>query len=366
MADRPTIDYMPVGALQIASSDAIIQTRADIVPLFEPLRDTCRDAVCGPGMALIHYGAVKDGLLVEVAYPVSRLVEIGQVRTRLLPACRAWTAEHHGSHDTMRETTRAIVQHVEAHAGTIGGGVREIYHVVDLEHPENNVTEVQALDHEWDRRLSEGVDRVLGPQARQQVMAGIERLTPGSPAGAYRDWIHTAMRRIDSLTDDPAEKYQMVSCAAHVFPPHRIERLRGLYEQRHDVDDVLREMYRDPDWYEDPVRKGSRLYMRKVPFNREAYEKAATPGERRQAYCHCAFVRPYLVESPAGISPTFCWCGAGWYRQLWEGVLGRPIRVDHVETLVKGNDCCTLVITLPIDAEGEMSPDRCPAYVTGA
>jgi effector-binding domain-containing protein len=353
----PSICFKAMDALWIASIETVIQKRADILPLFEPLYDTCGDAVCGPAMALISYGAVKDGLLVEVAYPVSRPVEIGEVRTRLLPARQAWTAEHHGPHDTLRETARAIVHHVEAHAGTIGGGVREIYHVVDRKHPENNVTEVQVMDHEWDRRLAEGVDRVLGPRARQQVMAGIERLTPDSPAGAYRDWIHTAMRRLDALTDDPIEKYQTVSCAAHVFPPHRIELLRGLYEQRHDIDDVLREMYRDPDWYEDPVRRGNRLYMRKVPFDAQAYKKAVTPAERRQAYCHCAFVRPYLAESPASISPTFCWCGAGWYRQLWEGVLGRPIQVEHVETLVKGNDCCTLVITLPISAEGELSPE---------
>jgi effector-binding domain-containing protein len=357
MASTPTIKHREVDALQIASSDAVIQKRADILPLFESLRASCRDAVCGPAMALIKYGAVKDGLLVEAAYPVSRPVETWQVRTRLLPACQAWTAEHHGPHDTIRETTRAIVQHVEAHAGTIGGGVREIYQVIDLECPERSVTEVQVLDHEWDRRLAAGVDRVLGPQARQQVMAGIERLTPDSPADKYRDWVHTAMRRIDSLTDDPVKKYQMVSCAAHVFPPHRIDLLRALYEQRYDVDDVLREMYRDPDWYEDPVRRGNRLYMRKVPFDAEAYKTAATAAERRQAYCHCAFVRPYLTESPAGVSPTFCWCGAGWYRQLWEGVLGRPIQVEHVETLVKGNDCCTLVITLPISAEGELSPE---------
>lgn len=356
MASTPVIKHQVVDALRIASMVAVIQKRADIVPLFEPLRDMCGDAACGPAMALIHYGAVKDGLLVEVAYPVSRPVESGQVHTHLLPARQAWTAEHHGPHDTMRETTRAILQHVEARAGTIGGGVREIYRVMDAEHPENNVTEVQVMDHEWDRRLAEGVDRILGVQARQQIMAGIEHLTPDSPADEYRDWIHTAMRRIDSLTDDPIQKYQMVSCAAHVFPPHRIDFLRGVYEQRHDIDDVLREMYRDPDWYEDPVRRGNRLYMRKVPFDAEAYEKAVTPVERRQAYCHCGFVRPYLTESPASISPTFCWCGAGWYRQLWEGVLGQPIQVEHVETLVRGNDCCTLVITLPISAEGELSP----------
>lgn len=60
---------------------------------------------------------------------------------------------------------------------------------------------------------------------------------------------------------------------------------------------------------------------------------------------------------PARLSPTFCWCGAGWYRRLWEGILSQPIKVEHMETLIKGHDQCTLVITLPLALEGEMSPE---------
>jgi hypothetical protein len=268
---------------------------------------------------------------------------------------------HLGVHETVRASTMKIYEYVEAHAGTVGGGTREIYLNLDPSHPENNVTEVQVLDHEWHQRLANSVEEVLGAAARRQVMAGIENIPVESSAEAYRDWIHTAMRRIDTLTDDSEKKYKILSCCAHVFPQQRIDHLRTIYEQRHDVDDVLREMYQDPDWYESPVRKRNKLYERKVPFDGQAYQKAITPIEKRQAYCHCAFVRPYLTESPARISPTFCWCGAGWYRRLWEGILGQPIQVEHIETLVKGNDGCTLVITLPISAEGAFSSEMVQA-----
>lgn len=351
------IMHKRVGGFQIASTKAAVEKRADILPLFKPLAQACGDAICGPAMTIFHYGALKEGLLVEVAYPVSRPVEAEPVHTRLLEIRQAWTTEHYGPHETIRETTGKILARIRACAGTVGGGVREIYLALDPEHPEHSVTEVQVMDHEWDRRLAAGVEQVLGAEARQQVMAGIEAITSESSADDYRDWMHTAIGRIDSLTDNPVTKYQIISCAAHVFPQHRIDLLRGIYEQRHDIDDVLREMYRDPDWYESPVRKGNQLHMRKVPFDAEAYSKAITPTEQRQAYCHCAFVRPYLTESPAKISPSFCWCGAGWYRRLWEGVLGQPIQVEQIETLVKGNDCCTLVITLPITAKGELSPE---------
>jgi len=353
----PVIVHKVVGGLQIASTKSVIEKRVEIMPLFEQLRRVCGDAICGPALAIFHYGSVKDGLLVEAAYPVRRPVETEDVHTRTLEVRRAWTLVHYGSLDTLRETTGKIFEYIQNHAGAVGGGTREIYLTLDPAHPENNVSEVQVLDHEWHQRLANSLGEVLGEAARQQVMAGIESVTVESSAETYRNWVHAAMRRIDTLTDDPEKKYRIVSCCAHVFPQHRIDHLRTIYEQRHEIDDVLREMYQDPDWYEDPVRKGNQLHMRKIPFDAEAYEKATTPVERRQAYCHCAFVRPYLTESPAKISPTFCWCGAGWYRRLWEGILGQPISIEHVETLVRGNDCCTLVITLPITARGELAPE---------
>jgi effector-binding domain-containing protein len=353
----PVILHKELASVQIASRKLVIETRADLPPVFEVLRRACGEAACGPEMVILYYGAVKDGLLVEAAVPVSRPVESGEVHTRTLETRKAWTLVQRGPHETLPEARRKIFEYIAAHAGTPGGGVREVHLQVDPADPGKNITEVQVLDHEWEQRLAGGVESVLGADARRQVTAGLESLTSESPAEDYREWVRLAMQRLDALTDDPQKKYQVVSCAAHVFPQQRIDRLRGIYEQRGEIDDVLREMYKDPDWYEDPVRKGNQLHMRKVPFDPEAYRKAATPAERRQAYCHCAFVRPYLDQVPARMPATFCWCGAGWYRRLWEGVLGEPIRVEHVETLIKGNDYCTLVITLPIQAEGELSTE---------
>lgn len=358
--DTYKVIHKDLETLRIAFIKTIIEKRADLWPLFTPLREACGDAICGPAMAIFHYGAVKDGLYVEAAFPVSQPVETGTVQTRLLEAARAWTLYHIGPHTTLRETTKKLLTHIREHAGTVGGNVREVYATWDAEHPEANVTEIQVLNHEWERRLAEGVETVLGAAARQEVMAGIEALTPDSSDAHYREWICGAMERLDALTGDPECQYRIMSCCAHVFPKERIAHLRSIYAQRHDIDDVLREMYQDHAWYEKPVRKGNTLHMVKVPYDPEGYAQGTTAVERRRAYCHCDFVRPYLDEVPAKLSPTFCWCGAGWYRRLWEGILGQPIKVKHVETLLKGNDQCTLVITLPLTLEGELSPELDP------
>jgi effector-binding domain-containing protein len=355
MTDEPII-YRKLDPILTACLTTRIDTRDEIPPLFDRLRAACGDAICGDAMVIFHGGAVKDGFLVEAAFPVTHAVETGGVHTRLLEASPALLTLHHGAHQSIRASVLKIYDYLDKHAWTTSLFRREIYRVLDPAHPEENVTEVQVILHEWDRLLGEGAGKVLGAQAREQVMQGIESITPASSFDDYTAWIQGAIERLDALSDDAEAKCQVVSHCAHVFPQERIDHLRAIYRRCGEIDDVLHEMYADDFWYEKPVRKGNVIHMRKNPFNPEGFAKAATPAERRKAYCHCSFVHPYLDAVPAKLSPTFCFCGAGWYRRLWEGVLGRPVTFEQAETLLRGNDECRFTITLPLELVGECSP----------
>lgn len=348
--------FQKLSAMQVACIKAQVANRDQLMPLIDRLRQACGAAAVGPVMAIFHGGASKEGFVVEVAAPVSEPVNEGEVYSRLLEAASALTLRHMGSHQTIRETVLKIYADGGKLAGTTGLLRREIYTVLDAERPENNITEVQVLMHEWDNLLAEGAEKVLGAEARSSLMQGIESIPPNTPFEAYLSWLEGAMTRLDTLTDDEEKKCQVVSRCAHVFPQERIDLLRSIYEKG-GIDEVLREMYTDYEWYENPVRRGNVLYMRKIPYDPEAYARAETPAERRKAYCHCRFVHPYLDEIPARLSTTFCYCGAGWYRRLWEGILGRPVKIQHVETLLRGHDQCTLTITLPLELDGECSPE---------
>jgi hypothetical protein len=355
MTDNPIL-YTKLDPIQIAFIKTRIDSRGQVPGLLEQVRAACGDAVCGDAMAVIHGGAVKDGFLIEAAYPVRHAVETGEVHTRWLEAAPALILLHYGPHQTIRDTVLKVYDYLDAHAWTTSLIRWEVYRRLDTAAPENNVTEVQVILHEWDRLLAEGAERVLGAEARQQLMQGVEAITPESSFDEYTAWIEGAMQRLDALTADSEQKCQVVSHCAHVFPQERIDHLRRIYQQG-AFDDILREMYTDDFWYEKPVRRENVIYMRKNPFNPEGYESATTPAERRKAYCHCSFVHPYLDELPARLSPTFCFCGAGWYRRLWEGILGQPVKIEHVETLLRGNDQCTLTITLPLELSGECAPE---------
>jgi hypothetical protein len=351
----PTILYKNLDSLLVAFIKTRVDSREQILPLFDRLRMVCEDAISGNPMVIFHGGAVKDGFLVEAAFPAARPVEAGEVHTRTLEAVPALIMLHYGGHGTMRETVLKIYDYLGAHAYTTSLFRREVYHVLDTAESENNVTEVQVILHQWDRLLAEGTEKVLGADARHNIMQGIEYITSDSSFVDYTAWIQGAIERLDALTDNDEQKCQVVSHCAHVFPQERIEHLHAIY-LRGEFDDILHEMYCDDFWYEKPVRRANVIYMRKNPFNPEGYANATTPAERRKAYCHCPFVHHYLDEIPPRLSPTFCFCGAGWYRRLWEGILGVPVKIEHVETLLKGNDQCTLTITLPLELLGECSP----------
>ena len=318
LSTQPIV-HKEIEAMQVAAIKALVEKRADIFPLFEPLRQACGDAICGPAMAVFHFGAVKDGFLVEAAFPVSRPVETEQVYTRTLEDARAWTQIHRGSHEEIRGTATELVEHARTHAGTIGWQ-REVYLVLDLDDPEQNLTEVQFIKHEWDRLLAEGLERNLGGEARQLVMDGIEQIAPESSLEEYTEWIRGAMDALDSLTGDPEKKYQVLSCCAHVFPDERIAHLRSIYERRRDIDDVLQEMYQDPAWYEDPVRKGNVLHMRKVPYRPGRVRAGGYAGRAAESLLplcvRAALSRPSAVQDVAHLL------------LVWFGLVPAPVGGD--------------------------------------
>jgi len=358
MMKEETITYKHIPPVMVAITGARVEDRAGILPVVEDLRKACGDAVCGPAIVILHGGALKTGILIEAAFPVNRSVQALNVQTRTLERMNALCTLHRGSHQNIRESVVRVYEHLSKHAWTGTGIRREVYHVLNPSDVEQQVTEIQVPMHEWEHLLAEGVEQELGTQAREILMQGSEAITAETSFEDYAAWVQGAIQRLDDLTGDPALKCRTVSRCAHVFPQERIDFLRSLYLQRGSVDAVLQEMYRDEFWYENPVRRGNVIHMRKNPYNPEGYASAATPAERRKAYCHCPFVHPYLDEIPSKLSPTFCYCGAGWYRRLWEGILGQPVEIEHVETLLRGNDQCTMRITLPLELEGEMSPEQ--------
>jgi len=79
------------------------------------------------------------------------------------------------------------------------------------------------------------------------------------------------------------------------------------------------------------------------PYNPAAFVKATTRKEKMQAYCFCPMIKYNLDE----VSGTFCYCGSGWARRLWEGILDEPVKVEIVKSLTRDDDECTFAVHIP-------------------
>ncbi len=326
----------------IASIRFPLEKRAELKPKFEKLTQHCQEYINGPAFIIYHWGTgIEASFDIEAGFPVSQAVETDGIKSRVLKGERVLSMIHKGPHTEMNPGI--LYNHATEYGLNPGLRQREIYLQTDDEQPENNETELHVILHDWNDLLAANLERVLGAEARERVMAGSEQITAFSNIDQRARWTCSAMDKLDQLADAD-QKFDIVSRCAHVFPQERILKLRAVYQQSQDVDQVLKVMGEDTFWYEEPVREGNVLHATKAPYDAQGYEKATTQAAKKKCYCHCNIIKNHLDE----MNPTFCQCGAGWYRQLWEGVLQKPVRVELVKSLTRGDDVCQVAIHLPI------------------
>jgi effector-binding domain-containing protein len=326
----------------VASLRFQMQEREELPARLEELRRQCEEYIAGPAFAIYYWDTGLEGLDTEVCFPVTHPMETAEIKSRTLQGGEVFAMLHHGSHDNLIESYREMGRRLVEHGLNAENTSREVYLEFNPGSPEENVTEIQVFFVNWQERLAENLKQVLPEDATKEVARGSDEITLESSGDERVNWVKGAMGRLDELADEE-QKFEILSRCAHIFSPKRIERLKAVYQRNRDIDEVLEAMREDPDWYEEPVREGDVIYVTKVPRNPEEYEAATDEAERRLHYCHCAIARRSLGQIP----PTFCLCGAGWYRQIWEGILGKPVRVELLKSLAAGDDTCQFAIHLP-------------------
>jgi effector-binding domain-containing protein len=310
------------------------------------------EQVAGPPFCIIRFvTSIKEGSDAEIGFPVQRAVTAGAVRTRIVPPMEVLSFLHTGPLEDLGASYRMLFG-ATAERGLISDEfAREVY--PDWELAEWNGVEVQFVLHDWNKLFTRNLDRVLGEGARRRVMRGVDDPGVGSTLDERFRWVKEMVQRLDYSTGAD-QMYDVLSSCAHVFPQEQIDKLRAVYvdalARKNDplqaVDAVIAFMGEDPGWGEPPRREGSVIYSMKAPRDVQAYENAQTDAERKSAYCFCPIVRNRLEQD---MPSTFCYCGAGWYRQQWEGAIGKAVKIDIQKSILRGDEECQFAIRLPDD-----------------
>lgn len=298
-------------------------------------------------ITVIDYGVYSEGGSdIDICIPIDEDFDKEGFKVKTLEEVEVLSIVHNGFYNKLSETSQKLFNYFSEYAVLGTTKIRLVIQEFDKREPDKNRIEIQGILHQWDNRLQKNLDRVLDNKEKSKsIMKHKELFSIETSKNEKAHWIKSVLKELDKVTND-YQKYDILSSCAHEFSHKRIDKLRDIYVKTGDIDTVLEEMHKDYLWYENPARKGNAIYTTKIPYNLEGYKNAKTLDEKKRNYCHCALVRDYWNE---GISTTFCNCSAGWYRQIWEGILKKPVRIEILKTLLKGDETCEFAIHLPLD-----------------
>ena len=234
------------------------------------------------------------------------------------------------------------------------------------------------LDFEraWQQKLSRAVEAAAGDEVRRRVMEGSEDLDVSADRQTVIAWTEHAMESLIVAVEPAQRRAIMASCACQ-YPVDNLQDARKAYAETGSIEAahaVLQEMFRgflrdvlelDEAVVEDVIHRGwglagvvegSRVIATKIPKsgNLAAHLRESDPQRRRQLYCHCPRVRDALtmVDSPwpPEVAETYCVCGAGFYKGIWEEIVQGPVHVELLESVLRGDDVCKVAVHLPREA----------------
>jgi effector-binding domain-containing protein len=328
---------------------------------FQALCEPIRSYVSGPMIRLYHAYDPARGYDMEVGVPVSQAIPRDDIQTRTLPGGPMLCARHTGPLEDFPQTRQAVIDLIRANA--VGIAEHPAY-TIWLEGAETHaddtaryVTEIRLplLWPRWLEQMAEGLDRHVGEDTRRRVMAGSDALDVDTPALTKTGWAQALMARFDAAVPDEAARRDIVNRCAHVFPQERIDHLRAEYLRLGSLDALFELMAQDrsvdgTSFYAHPYRAGDAIIETKLPADPEGYANATDPKEKRASYCFCPLIRT-AIRRDIEMSDTFCHCGAGWFRRLWEGVLEQPVWIEVQKTVLRGDDRCQFAVHLPTGIE---------------
>jgi len=223
----------------------------------------------------------------------------------------------------------------------------------------------------WLNKFSNCLDNIAGKDIRKKIIASSEKFNDKTSVEEIFSWSKKAMEKLDSFVDEKKRVEIMTRCACQ-YPKEDLQEIRKKYEETKDIDlahQMLQEKFEsflkdtlnldeeyfnyiiDRGWGLAGVRDENKIIATKIPksgFLIE-YMKETDPVKKKAHYCHCPRVIDVFKTPGARMSSTYCYCGAGFYKGIWEEILQKPVKMEILESLFTGGNVCKIAIVLPSD-----------------
>jgi len=227
----------------------------------------------------------------------------------------------------------------------------------------------QAFEKIWQTRLKSSLENELGRPTARRVLDAAGSVSPDRQT----EWTRRVLSEITCTAGPRSCRAVLAACACR-YPSERLAPIRQAYAATGDLElahGMLQEQYLGflrgelglgPEVVETVVAYGWGLAGKlngtvvgavKMPKSENLlpYLGAEDPERRRQLYCHCPRTRQALLTGER-LPVDYCYCGAGFYKALWEEILGRLVAVRVLSSVVAGDDACRIEIDLSPGSAG--------------
>lgn len=224
------------------------------------------------------------------------------------------------------------------------------------------------FENKWQDKLSLAVTERVGDDARDIVLAGGPEISDASTPQERLEWTFQVLECLEACADLETRQEILTQCACQ-YPLEDLLQVKMTYRVNRDIDQVLdllqgifehflhgleleEELIKtilDQGWGLAGRREGNTIIATKIPksdYLRDYFQEE-DPIEKRRLYCHCPRVREEVGSDPA-LPLEYCYCGAGFYKGIWQEILGQPVKVEMLESVMQGGEVCRIAIHLPI------------------
>jgi hypothetical protein len=327
------------GGFEAVVKEFNLKKRAELDPLFAALRGQLQGRITGPAFCKINYiSSVAEGYWVEAGFPVAPGSAAAEgCRLRHYPEYSVIAVEaEHGLTD-LRQKYKQVYAHAYEKGMISEEFVIEVYPGDKTDGP----IELLFVEHKWTKLFLYHSRSLLDPNVMETVKRHAAGIGMETPMEERFSRIKQMVETLDRC--DEQVRYKVISGCSHVFPKEQLDKLRLAYVSARNrnadpIDAVIEFMKNDPGWGEGAMRDGNAIYSEKKPRDPRTLAAARTDLERKKAYCFCPVIRENLEK---GMSKSYCYCGAGWYRQQWEYATGKEVRVEILTSILNGDDKCS-------------------------
>ena len=224
------------------------------------------------------------------------------------------------------------------------------------------------FEKNWQGKLSQVVEEMAGKEIRDQALAGAAELSQDTPVEEKIRWTCKMLDQLGEFTDERTRRKIMTRCACQ-YPVEDLRDVKEAYQASGEIetaismlqekfesflgdtleleDNLIKEIL-ELGWGVAGRRVGNTIISTKIPksgYIRD-YVGETDPVEKRRLDCHGPRVREGVGSEPS-LPEEYCYCGAGFYKGIWEEILGKPVEVEVLESVIQGGDVCKIAIHLP-------------------